>query len=79
MKLTNFTFRVSQRSVIYSNNSSYNIIRTETADSNKSITFKLLRSYNQGVTLSFNSPNIKANTNYTIYTGGTDFHGRIFL
>jgi len=70
----------TQRSVVYSNNNSYNIIHIETAEGSELVTFKLPKSYNQNTTFLFSSPNMKANTNYAIYTGGSitggsDFHG----
>ena len=71
----------SQRSVLYSASSatSGNLINIQDANGTNVFTYKLTRSY-QTMTLLFSSADLKANTNYTIYTGGSisggeDFHG----
>ena len=71
----------SQRSVLYSASSatSGNLINIQDANGTNVFTYKLPRSY-QTMTLLFSSADLKANTNYTIYTGGSisggeDFHG----
>ncbi len=71
----------TQRSVLYSTSSatSGNLINIQDASGTNVFTYKIPRSY-QTMTLLFSSADLKANTNYTIYTGGSisggeDFHG----
>ena len=71
----------TQRSVLYSTSSatSGNLINIQDASGTNVFTYKIPRSY-QTMTLLFSSADLKANTNYTIHTGGSisggeDFHG----
>jgi len=69
----------TQHSLIYKG-SNFSLLRIEkTSDSSEVLTFKLPRTYNS-TTVLVTTPNLAANTGYTIYTGGsvtggTDFHG----
>ena len=68
----------TQYSAIIGNVSTLNqLVRIQSSAGDEVVTFKNPRAY---TTLLFSSPNLKANTSYVIYTGGsasggTDFHG----
>lgn len=71
----------TQRSVLYTTNSATagNIINIQDGNGTSILTYKLPRSY-QTMTLLFSNSDLKANTGYTIYTGGSvsggeEFHG----
>lgn len=72
----------TQYSVIYGvSASNLEIIRIqETSGGSEILTFKLPRKYTQNMVMLFSCPLLKANTGYTIYTGGSitggsNFHG----
>ena len=70
----------TQHSLIYgTTGTSGELINIQSADGKSILTFKTPRSYNQ-MTLLFSSSGLVANTNYTIYKGGSisgasEFHG----
>lgn len=68
-----------QRSLIYrATTSNVKDFYIKSAAGDVALMFALPRSYNREVTLLFNSPLLKANTGYTIHSGGTISNGTSF-
>jgi hypothetical protein len=72
----------TQHSVVFgSSASNVSVVRIETTSGEKeALTFKMPSTYGQNMRLLFSSSTLEANTEYTIYTGGSidggsDFHG----
>lgn len=78
---SNPTSNVStQRSLVYGATSSYEVVHIESEQGETILSFNVPKKYSQRTTLLFSSPDMKSNTSYAIYhggsiSGGTSFHG----